>query len=109
MPTKRTISAAEALRLCVKARQPDRAETTLMSAYLGGRRPQPSDSQLKCQVGGQVATIPHCGYFLLEKKIIVPLHDESYIVVEGVSEDPDGVKTCSGFSLIVGNDSLSEV
>lgn len=109
MGTNRKISVAEALRLCVKARQPDRAETTLMSAYLGGRRPLAYDSQLKCEIGGQVATIPHCGYFMLDSKIIVPLHDESYILVEGISEDPHGVKTCSGFRLIIGNESLSEV
>jgi len=98
------IQTHEALRLCVKARQTDRSEMTMMNGYV--RILGQGESLLSCILNGELARIPHQGYYLLPgDRILIPLFDESYILVGALSDGSAGT-VCSEFRLLVGNESL---
>lgn len=104
----RQISPQHALRLCVKAKQTDSSELASIRLRMRGAHAEKGSSALMCEVDGQLAIMPHQGYYSIPGgRLLVPLHDDSFILVE--SRSGDGAPVCSGFSLVVGSESLGGI
>jgi hypothetical protein len=101
------ITPAHALRLCVKAKQPDRSELSYLRIIIPSIDIPRDKMPLRCIVEGLVAMVPDMGYYLFGSLIIIPLHDESFLIAEHVPGD--GHLVCSGFRLAVGHSSLRDL
>jgi hypothetical protein len=104
----RQITPQNALRLCVKAKPTDNSELAYIRLNMGGAHAEKADSGLKCLVDGELAQISHMGYYGLSGgRLLIPLHDESFILIDGC----DGAESpvCRGFSLLVGYESLRSI
>ena len=102
------ITASHALRLCVKARQADGPDLALVRDHMREPRARLSDERLRCLVDGQTATLPTLGHYALPgDRVLVPLHDESFVLASVSAHD--GTHVCTGFRLLVGYESLAAV
>jgi hypothetical protein len=101
------ITPAHALRICVKARQPHRSELSYLRTHLPLIDIPRDQMPLRSIVEGLVAMVPDMGYYLFGSLIIIPLHDESFLIAEHTLGD--GHLVCSGFRLAVGHSSLRDL
>jgi len=101
------ITPAHALRLCVKARQVDRSELSYLRHHLPSADIPRGHLPLRCLVEGAMAQVPAMEYYVAGPLIVIPLHDESFLIADHTSVD--GHALCSGFRLVVGYPSLRDV
>jgi hypothetical protein len=104
----RQITPHNALRLCVKAKSTDSSELAYIRLIMGGAHAEKGEGALKCALEGGLAQMSHLGYYSLSNgRKLVPLHDESFILIDRCEGDDSLI--CSGFTLLTGYESLRSI
>lgn len=105
------LSTSESLRIVVKSKQVNNSDISFLRSILGDKFLGTSNNVLKVYVGKELANLNHMGVYSIrtsknEDCLLVPLHDESFLLIESVRELDADMKICSDFYLIKGNQKL---
>jgi hypothetical protein len=110
----RQISNNEALRISIKAKQIDSSDTSFLKSILKDKIISTSKELLKVNFGNELANLNHMGFYLIknsleQESLLIPLHDESFLIVENYSDSGSNMRLCSDFKLVIGYSALSTI